>query len=118
MPPESTGPVWTRLPDEPAPERPRVTRAAIVAAAITLADEEGLSAVSIRRVAAALDTRPMGLYSHIGRKDDLVDLMIDRCPSTSFSSEATTAETLRPPHLITTISFPRSGSDPHLLSRL
>ncbi|HEY6892190.1 MAG TPA: TetR/AcrR family transcriptional regulator [Solirubrobacter sp.] len=77
MAPEPTGPVWTRLPDEPAPERPRVTRAAIVAAAITLADEEGLSAVSIRRVAAALDTRPMGLYSHIGRKDDLVDLMID-----------------------------------------
>ena len=70
-------PVWTRLSEEPA-ARPRVTRAAIVDAAIALADAEGLSAVSIRRVAAALETRPMSLYSHIERKDDLIDLMIDR----------------------------------------
>jgi AcrR family transcriptional regulator len=69
--------VWTRLAEEP-PARPRVTRDSIVDAAIVLADAEGLSAVSIRRVAAALETRPMGLYSHIARKDDLIDLMIDR----------------------------------------
>jgi AcrR family transcriptional regulator len=49
-----------------------------VAAAIGLADAEGLQAVSIRRVAAAQRTRPMGLYSHIARKDDLLDLMLDR----------------------------------------
>jgi len=49
-----------------------------VAAAIDLADAEGLQAVSIRRVAATLHTRPMGLYSHIARKDDLLDLMLDR----------------------------------------
>jgi len=49
-----------------------------VAAAIELADAEGLQAVSIRRVAAALRTRPMGLYSHIARKDDLLDLMLDQ----------------------------------------
>jgi len=49
-----------------------------VAAAIGLADTEGLSAVSIRRVAAALNTRPMSLYSHIARKDDLLDLMLDQ----------------------------------------
>jgi AcrR family transcriptional regulator len=55
-----------------------VTRDAIVDAAIALADAEGISAVSIRRVAAALETRPMGLYSHIARKDDLIDLMVDR----------------------------------------
>ena len=49
-----------------------------MAAAIGLADTEGLSAVSIRRVAAALNTRPMSLYSHIARKDDLLDLMLDQ----------------------------------------
>ena len=49
-----------------------------MAAAIGLADAEGLSAVSIRRVAAALNTRPMSLYSHIARKDDLLDLMLDQ----------------------------------------
>src|SRR5689334_10791506 len=69
------GLIWIR----PAPRQPeRPTREEIVAAAVGLADAEGLQAVSIRRVAAALRTRPMGLYSHIARKDDLVDLMLDR----------------------------------------
>src|SRR5215470_4028630 len=69
------GLIWIR----PVPEQPkRPTRDDIVAAAIGLADAEGLPAVSIRRVAAALRTRPMGLYSHIARKDDLIDLMLDR----------------------------------------
>src|SRR5215470_13689132 len=69
------GLIWIR----PAPEQPqRPTRDDIVAAAIGLADAEGLPAVSIRRVAAALRTRPMGLYSHIARKDDLLDLMLDQ----------------------------------------
>src|SRR5215470_4941229 len=69
------GLIWIR----PEPEQPkRPTRDDIVAAAIVLADAEGLPAVSIRRVAAALRTRPMGLYSHIARKDDLLDLMLDR----------------------------------------
>jgi AcrR family transcriptional regulator len=77
MPAVPKGPAWTRLEDEP-PSRPRITRDQIVDVAIALADAEGLEAVSIRRVAAALETRPMGLYSHIARKDDLIDLMIDR----------------------------------------
>src|SRR5215469_3193182 len=69
------GLIWIR----PEPEQPkRPTRDDIVAAAIGLADAEGLPAVSIRRVAAALHTRPMGLYSHIARKDDLLDLMLDQ----------------------------------------
>jgi AcrR family transcriptional regulator len=69
------GLIWIR----PTPEQPkRPTRNDIVAAAIDLADAEGLQAVSIRRVAAALRTRPMGLYSRIARKDDLLDLMLDQ----------------------------------------
>jgi len=69
------GLIWIR----PTPEQPkRPTRDDLVAAAIGLADAEGLPAVSIRRVAAVLRTRPMGLYSHIARKDDLLDLMLDR----------------------------------------
>jgi AcrR family transcriptional regulator len=67
--------IWIR-PTLEQPKRP--TREDIVAAAIDLADAEGLQAVSIRRVAAALRTRPMGLYSHIARKDDLLDLMLDQ----------------------------------------
>lgn len=54
-----------------------LSREAIVAAAIEIADEEGLEAVSIRRIATKLETRPMSLYSHIEHKGELIDLMID-----------------------------------------
>jgi AcrR family transcriptional regulator len=54
-----------------------LTRAAIVATALAVADAEGIAAVSIRRVAAELSARPMSLYTHIASKDDLVDLMVN-----------------------------------------
>jgi hypothetical protein len=54
--PALAGLIWTRPPKE---KRERPDREAIVAAATGLADTHGLDAVSIRRVAAALQTRPM-----------------------------------------------------------
>ena len=54
-----------------------LTRSAVVRAAIAIADAEGLDAVSMRRVAAALDVRPMSLYTHVASKDDLIDLMLN-----------------------------------------
>ncbi|MBW8487254.1 TetR/AcrR family transcriptional regulator [Actinomadura parmotrematis] len=67
--------VWTR---PPAGRRPKLTRDAIVEAAVAIADAEGLDAVSIRRVAAELGVRAMSLYTHIDAKDDLLALMYDR----------------------------------------
>jgi AcrR family transcriptional regulator len=72
--PAPAGLIWTRPPRE---KRERPTREAIVAAAAGLADTHGLDAVSIRRVAAALQTRPMDLYRYFARKDELIDLMVD-----------------------------------------
>jgi AcrR family transcriptional regulator len=72
--PAPAGLIWARPPKE---KRERPTREAIVAAAIGLADTHGLDAVSIRRVAAALKTRPMDLYRYFARKDELIDLMVD-----------------------------------------
>ena len=46
-------------------------------AAIRLADAGGLAAVSLRKVAAALDVGPMRLYGYIATKDELLDLMVD-----------------------------------------
>ncbi|MFB4281343.1 MULTISPECIES: TetR/AcrR family transcriptional regulator [unclassified Nonomuraea] len=66
--------VWSR---PSPPRRPVLTREAIVAAAVAVADAEGLAAVSIRRVAAELDARAMTLYSYIERKEDLLALMAD-----------------------------------------
>jgi AcrR family transcriptional regulator len=68
--------VWARDEEQSSAPRP-LSRAAIVAAAIEIADADGLEAVSIRRLATKLDARPMSLYSHIGRKGDLIDLMVD-----------------------------------------
>jgi AcrR family transcriptional regulator len=72
--PAPAGLIWTRPPTE---KRERPTREAIVAAATGLADTHGLDAVSVRRVAAALQTRPMDLYRYFARKDELIDLMVD-----------------------------------------
>lgn len=71
---QAQGPVWAR---ERAGRRPKLTREAIVRAAIGIADAEGIEAVSIRRIAAELGARAMSLYTHIERKEDLLDLMAD-----------------------------------------
>jgi AcrR family transcriptional regulator len=49
----------------------------IVAAAVALADADGLPAVSMRRVAGKLGVPTMTLYSHVPGKGELVDLMLD-----------------------------------------
>jgi len=53
-------------------------RTRIVDAALAIADEEGLDAVSVRRVGQRVGRRPMSLYSHVPSKDGLVALMFDR----------------------------------------
>ncbi|MGO1056363.1 TetR/AcrR family transcriptional regulator C-terminal domain-containing protein [Crossiella sp. CA198] len=57
---------------------PTLTRARITAAAIKLADAEGLDAVTMRRLATDLGTGPMSLYRHLAGKDELVHLMMRR----------------------------------------
>ncbi|GAY11071.1 transcriptional regulator, tetr family [Pseudonocardia sp. N23] len=58
-----------------------LSRAAIVAAAIALADSGGLDAVSLRKVGAALDAGPMRLYGYVATKEELLDLMVDEVHS-------------------------------------
>ncbi len=50
---------------------------AIVAGAIGLADAEGMDAVSMRRVATAIGSAPMTLYTYVPGRDELVELMLD-----------------------------------------
>jgi AcrR family transcriptional regulator len=69
-------PIWLREAERPVKPQP-LTRDRIVQAAIAVADGEGLDAVSIRRIAGELATRPMSLYAYIGSKDDLLELMHD-----------------------------------------
>lgn len=67
--------IWTR--PEPSTRRPRFTREQIAVAALSIADTEGLSAVSMRRVAAELRAGTMTLYYYIETKDELIALMDD-----------------------------------------
>ena len=49
----------------------------VVAAAIAVADAEGLGAVTMRRVATELGVAPMTLYTYVPGKSELLDLMLD-----------------------------------------
>ena len=53
-------------------ERPRLSKAAVVARGLALADAEGLESVTIRRLAAELGVTPMALYWHFRNKDELM----------------------------------------------
>jgi AcrR family transcriptional regulator len=63
----------------------------IVAAAVRLADAEGLAAVSMRRVAGELSVPAMTLYSHVPGKGELVDLMLDGVLGELYPDEQATA---------------------------
>jgi len=57
---------------------PGLTTERVVDAALRMADDGGLEALSLRRLAALLSVTPMALYRHVGNKNHLLDLMADR----------------------------------------
>jgi AcrR family transcriptional regulator len=63
--------------DTSAERRTRLTRDRVVAAAIALADRDGVESISMRRLAQELGVEAMSLYTHVRNKDDLLDGMID-----------------------------------------
>jgi AcrR family transcriptional regulator len=59
------------------PPRPALSRAVIIGAGLRIADGEGLHAVTMRRVAAELETSASALYVYIRGREDLLDAMFD-----------------------------------------
>jgi len=57
--------------------RAPLTRGLVLAEALALADADGMSALSMRRLAQRLGVEPMSLYHHVARKDDLLDGLVD-----------------------------------------
>ena len=57
--------------------RPRLDLDAVVDAAIALADDEGLAALTMRALAARLRVSAMTLYGYVPGREELVDLMLD-----------------------------------------
>lgn len=56
---------------------PKLSKQEIVAAAIEIADQEGLDAVSMRKVAGAIGSGTMSLYRHLPNREELLDAMLD-----------------------------------------
>lgn len=62
----------------PVTDRVPLTRARIVAAAIELADAQGVEALSMRKLGALLGVEAMSLYNHVENKDDVLDAMLEQ----------------------------------------
>jgi AcrR family transcriptional regulator len=69
---------WAKRRRGGRPARTPLSRDAVVDAAFAVLAAEGPGALSMRRVAQALDTGPASLYAHVSGKEELLDLMIDR----------------------------------------
>ncbi|HRE25778.1 MAG TPA: TetR family transcriptional regulator, partial [Anaerolineales bacterium] len=54
-----------------------LTRDVILTAALRIVDEEGLEALSMRRVATAVGVEAMSLYNHVNDKQDLLNGLAD-----------------------------------------
>jgi AcrR family transcriptional regulator len=67
----------------PKPRRKRsastgpLSRTSIIAAAVELADRDGLERLSMRGLAGRLGVEAMSLYNHVADKEDLIDAMVD-----------------------------------------
>lgn len=64
-------------PDRPVPRERKLSRERILAAALRVADEEGLDALSMRRLGQALDVQAMSLYKHVADKEEILDGISD-----------------------------------------
>ena len=64
-------PEVSRVPRSP------VTRDRVLTAAVAIADADGLAALTMRSLAAALEVKPMSLYHHVRNKEEILDGIVD-----------------------------------------
>lgn len=77
--PQRTIELLWNVPPPPRPgPKPRLTTEGIAEVAIHLADQHGLAAVTLRRVAEELGVTAMSLYGYVPSKAELLDLIADR----------------------------------------
>ena len=63
--------------DDGARSRAPLSRERVLRAAVALADQGGVDALTMRKLAQELGVVPMALYKHVANKDELLDGMID-----------------------------------------
>ena len=82
----------------PAAESPGLSRARVCQEALALVDDEGLDALSMRRLGARLGVEAMSLYRYVRDKADLLDalhvaVLADLSPVDAGADEAPAADT-------------------------
>jgi AcrR family transcriptional regulator len=63
--------------DESVAARTPLSRDRILSAAIELADEEGIDALTMRNLGRRLGVEAMSLYNHVDNKEDILDGIVD-----------------------------------------
>ncbi len=63
--------------DPTTQRRTPLSRERVLAAAVELADREGIDTLSMRRLGQELGVEAMSLYNHVASKEDLLDGMVD-----------------------------------------
>ncbi len=58
-------------------QRPTLTRERVLEGAVALADDIGIDALTIRKLAEALGTKPMTIYYHVPSKEEIIDGMVE-----------------------------------------
>jgi AcrR family transcriptional regulator len=71
------GVIWDRPERATRGPAPSLSREEITAAAVALADAQGIEAVSMRALAVELGVGAASLYRYVARKDEVIDLMVD-----------------------------------------
>lgn len=73
--------------------RTGITLTGIVTTGITIADTQGLTAVTLRRVAERLGVGTMSLYTYVPAKPELLELMIDHVLDQTYAGHDLPGET-------------------------
>ncbi|MFD8750445.1 TetR/AcrR family transcriptional regulator [Kitasatospora sp. NPDC059577] len=69
--------LWTR-PQRPRRDQPALSREQIVTAALALLDNDGIEALSMRKLGARLNAGATSLYTYVANKDELLALAVDQ----------------------------------------
>ena len=76
--PSSLGERLRKVSAEPqSSKRVRLNRERVLLGAVSLADDIGIEALSMRRLAQELQVVPMALYKHVANKEELLDGMVE-----------------------------------------
>ncbi|WP_110945899.1 TetR/AcrR family transcriptional regulator [Streptomyces avicenniae] len=73
---DAPGAVWFRA-EKTTRTRPHLSHERIIATAVELLDRDGVTKLSMRRLADRLGAHATSLYWHVATKDDVLDLALD-----------------------------------------